>query len=341
MHFAEAAALLISMLAGASLTRVMIAYALRRGLVDVPNARSSHKAPTPRGGGLAVVATVLLGVVVLCVSGLLEVRTGVALIAGGAMVAFVGYVDDRRSLPAAPRFVVHIASSVLLVFMLLFGGAAEFSGDAAAWIIAVILTAAAAWSTNLFNFMDGIDGIAGSQAVFVTLSSALLTLPHAEVGLVALLLTTAGACIGFLVWNWPPARIFMGDVGSGFLGFWLAALALLLHVEGALSIWTSLTLSGVFLSDATVTLLRRIVARKRWYEAHRSHAYQRLARHWGGHLRVTALVWAINLVLVLPLAFVVESVGSAAPLISGATLALLALLVWAAGAGTEEAHLAP
>src|SRR5688500_17262025 len=118
-----------------------------------------------------------------------------------------------------------------------------------------------------------------------------------------LAIVVAGASAGFLLWNWPPAKIFMGDVGSGFLGFWLAILAIDMHAAGVLPIWTSLILGSSFVADASITLLRRVLRGERWYEAHRSHAYQILSRRWQSHLKVIRALWILNVTVLLPLAY--------------------------------------
>jgi Fuc2NAc and GlcNAc transferase len=147
---------------------------------------------------------------------------------------------------------------------------------------------------------------------------------------------TAGACCGFLFWNKPPARIFMGDVGSGFLGLWLAGLALVLSLQGAVTIWTSIILSSAFVADATTTLVRRAISGRRWYEAHRSHAYQNLARRWGSHTRVTSLLWVLNLLVATPVAVLAQRHTTWAPFLAAAILAAFAILAGVARAGMEE-----
>ncbi|MDX9975972.1 MAG: glycosyltransferase family 4 protein, partial [FCB group bacterium] len=206
---------------------------------------------------------------------------------GGFLVAAVGYIDDHRSLPAKVRLLMHVIAAVLFVAAV--GRTGSVVRETAAdWAVLILVVMGVVWATNLFNFMDGIDGIAASQALFVTGATATLIASQANTAVAAdfafLLSATAGACMGFLVWNWPPARIFMGDVGSGFLGFWIGSLAVTLHVLGVLSIWISLLLSSLFVADATTTLIRRFLRGERWYQAHRSHAYQILARRWNSHL---------------------------------------------------------
>src|SRR5688572_15566787 len=167
----EGATLLLALLLAAVLTGFVRAHALQDGIIDVPNERSSHVVPTPRGGGIAIALVVLLGTLLAIALGVVEVASGVALFAGGAMVAVIGYWDDRRGLPALPRFSVHLAASVLAVMALApLGSPAQ--ADPATWVLLGVFVVATAWSINSFNFMDGIDGIAASQAMFVTAASA-------------------------------------------------------------------------------------------------------------------------------------------------------------------------
>jgi Fuc2NAc and GlcNAc transferase len=330
----ESGILLLALLLAAVLTGFVRAHALQGGILDVPNERSSHVVPTPRGGGIAIVLVVLPGTILAVTLGAIEIASGIALSVGGAMVAAIGYWDDRRGLRALPRFSVHLAASVLIAIALAPLGD-QAAGAAATWALVAVLVIGTAWSINSFNFMDGIDGIAASQAMFVTCASAALTFLHGDTGLATLLLISTCACLGFLLWNWPPAKIFMGDVGSGFLGFWLAAVALLLHAKGMVSLFTSVILSSAFLADATVTLLRRVIAGKRWYEAHRSHAYQHLTQKWRSHAKVVWLLWAVNALVLTPLALMAEAFPIGAPAIAGAALLGMAALAFLAGAGTE------
>lgn len=311
-------------------------HALLSGMLDVPNTRSSHSRPTPRGGGLAMVLAIALGLMGL--GSWSAVDAGIFLLPGiaGMGVAGIGYLDDKRSVPAMPRFGVHLlAATIAAATLLNQSEALPLVDGVPGWLALAISVLGIVWSINLFNFMDGIDGIAGSQAVFVAGAAAMLASPDANAWTGACALT-AGAGLGFLAWNWPPAKIFMGDVGSGFLGFWLAILALGMHLAGTLSLWTSITLGSVFIADSTVTLIRRLIRAERWYQAHRSHAYQRLARRWASHLKVTGLLWGINLFFILPLAGVSAFWPQTGIWIACAVLLALALGCWAAGAGKSD-----
>src|SRR3984885_11627635 len=245
-------------------------HALRHAILDIPNTRSSHATPTPRGGGLAIVIAFMGGLVFLASMGFLQLNLAFVLAAGGGAVALTGYLDDRKTLPASVRICVHIAAVTLAVMVL--GGITEQTlrniGLHGIWAGSLLGLMALTWSTNLFNFMDGIDGIAGSEAVFVAGAGALLNWKSGgDGGLTAAMVVLAAATLGFLIWNWPPARIFMGDVGSGFLGFTLAVLGLAASRRSDIPIEVWAILSGVFFVDATVTLLSRIVRGDRWFEA--------------------------------------------------------------------------
>jgi glycosyltransferase WbpL len=301
--------LLILVLAASTiLTGAVRSYAVKRSLIDVPNARSSHDVPTPRGGGLGLAAAFLLGVLGLFYSDRVPTDLFIALSGSGLLIAGIGYWDDHNHIPAQWRILVHLTAAAWVVAWLGGLGPIPFGshlltlgwvGDAAAIFF---LT----WLLNLFNFMDGIDGIAASEAVFAASSAAgLLLLVDSSQALEALWLVLLGAsAMGFLLWNWPPAKIFMGDVGSGFLGMMLGVFMLYTSMHAGLNIWAWLILLGLFIVDATWTLLRRMTSGECWYEAHCSHAYQRLARQWQSHKKVTLAAWLVNLLWLLPLALI-------------------------------------
>jgi Fuc2NAc and GlcNAc transferase len=242
-------------------------------------------------------------------------------------------MDDRRSVAATVRLAVHVGAAILVVALI--GGVPISGGDAGApWIGRLVAIVGITWAINLFNFMDGIDGIAGAESVFASLAAAaMIFVAGKNAGLVGAFGSLGMASLGFLVWNWPPARIFMGDVGSGFLGFMLAALAILASRRNIVALQTWPILGGVFLVDASITLVRRMIRGDKWYEAHRTHAYQRLARAWRGHFSVTLFVCAVNICWLLPLALYASAHPPAATLcVAIALVPLAAGAVWA-GAG--------
>ncbi|MWV18085.1 glycosyl transferase [Pseudomonas sp. L-22-4S-12] len=303
-------------------------YALLRNVLDIPNSRSSHTQPTPRGGGLAIVLAFSLALPWASWMGALSMVHLWALVGAGWLVALAGFVDDHLSLGALWRLLAHFVAAIwALVFL---GGAPDLLVLGVAvdlgWIGFALAVLYLVWLLNLYNFMDGIDGLAGIEALTVGLGAALL---YAWLGLWdALLLPVALALAagGFLVWNFPPARIFMGDAGSGYLGLIIGMLSLQAALIDPGLLWVWLILLGVFIVDATLTLGRRLARGERIYEAHRSHAYQHAARHYGRHLPVTLAVAAINIFWLLPIACWVAQGGEG---LAGVFLAYLPL-IWLA-----------
>jgi Fuc2NAc and GlcNAc transferase len=315
------------------------AHALRRNILDVPNTRSSHAVPTPRGGGIAIVATYVGSSAWLFWVRALDAKLAAVLCATGCAIAAVGFFDDRSQLSARLRFSVHAGAAVVVIAAL--GGFPEPDmarwGMGNFWVAAAFSALVLVWGTNLFNFMDGIDGIAASEAVFILTSTALLNVASGgDYGMTAASLNLAAACVGFLLWNWPPARIFLGDVGSGFLGFMVTALVLVSCQRGRLPVEVLPILGGVFVVDATSTLVRRVLRGDRWFEAHRMHAYQHLARRFHGHRPVTLLVSGVNLLWLLPWAYVATRFPAIARLCFAAALLPLVIFALLAGAGKRE-----
>lgn len=272
--------------------------AISRHWFDVPNHRSSHEVVTPRGAGIVfALLSVMAAWLVLP-----ALWVGAA---AGLAVAAVGWLDDLMGLPARYRFVAYAAAIGVFLLSGLPGGLASESGLVCA-LIGVLTGLLLLWLLNLFNFMDGINGIAGVEAAFVLLG-ALLLAPGAAEGYRQLLGCTVAAVTGFLVWNFPRGRVFMGDAGSVFLGFWIGCLAAWSVVAADLKVWTWLLLLAVFVVDASYTLAVRLLTGQRWHQPHRSHAYQHLARRWGAHGRVVALLLAIDLFWLLPLAWLAQA----------------------------------
>lgn len=305
-----AVVVLLSVVFGASatLTGLLRRYALRAALLDIPNERSSHTVPTPRGGGLAVVLALFGASAWLWSAGVLEGRTATAIMGGGVPIALIGWVDDHRAVSALARLVLQVLAAVWAEWLLL-----GFGTTPTAWLSAAAAVLALVWLTNLYNFMDGIDGLAGAEAVTAATGGALLLWLAGDYGLAAVAAALAAAAAGFLLWNWPPARIFMGDVGSGTLGYAFGVLALASGRSGSVPVLTWAVLLAVFIFDATYTLIRRIVVREQWYSAHCSHAYQRAVQVYASHRIVTVAAITLNILLLWPLAFLsakLPSLGS-------------------------------
>jgi Fuc2NAc and GlcNAc transferase len=281
------------------LTARVRAYALRNDVLDRPNERSSHTAPTPRGGGLAMLVAALVALAVGVLIHIVQVRHALALAPGIAILGVIGWLDDHGGLSARVRLAAHLLAAVIALAAL--GGVPEMQVGIGTVHLGIFGSVFAAigivWSINLFNFMDGIDGIAGSQALLIFGIMGELFHLRGDESLAIISGCFAAASAGFLYWNWPPARIFMGDVASGALGFMIAALAIAGERGHSVPITAVSILGGVFVGDATLTLVRRLRRGERPADAHRDHAYQRIARAWGSHRPVTVAAAGLTLLL--------------------------------------------
>jgi Fuc2NAc and GlcNAc transferase len=327
IHWMVLVAVFIVCFGGVALIRF---YAVSRGILDNPNARSSHSIPTPRGGGVAIVVAYLLGLLYVGYVGDVELSALTTLGVPTLIVAIIGWWDDHRPVPAKWRMLTHcVAATVCLLGM-------EHMPELTILgyrISSIFVTAGLAflyqiWMINLYNFMDGIDGIAAIEAIIVCgLMAVIYSFTGYDFGAAATLLLAASV-LGFFVWNFPRARIFMGDSGSGFLGLALAILSL----QGALIdiryFWAWVILLGVFIVDATFTLLHRLARGEKFYEAHRQHAYQHAATRFGNHYKVTLAVGAVTVCWLGPFAFAVAFYnldGVVAVLIAYIPLVILAV----------------
>ena len=298
----------VVVIVGFVLTLLIQKSALKTNRLDIPNERSSHTSPTPRGAGLAVVVAFLLGLVALLVDKSISDDVFLAIALPGLIVAIIGLLDDRGRLTSAKwRLVGHFACALLAVWLV--GGLPELplanatidfglAGDITAVVYLV-------WMLNLFNFMDGIDLITGVQTVTTSAGVAMLLLASTESDFWKVFVVITASILGFLFFNLPPAKIFLGDVGSGFIGFITAVISLAIAKDEPLVAWAMIILLGVFVTDATVTLLRRLLSREHVYVAHRTHAYQHLSKKLNRHLPVSLGVGAINLLFLLPIAWLV------------------------------------
>lgn len=317
-------------LASAVMVWIVRGQLLRHEILDTPNARSSHDVPTPRGGGIGVMS-VLLPVWVVIAFALpsepgLTARWIIPL--GAIALASVSWIDDLRNLGALPRLGVQIIAVITGVLML---PGPVFHGLLPLWLDAAIVVLGWIWFVNLFNFMDGIDGISGVETIGVGGGVALIGFlvigthtPLAWHGL-----AIAAAAAGFLVWNWHPARIFLGDIGSIPLGYLLGWLLLVLAASGYLQ--AAIILPLYYLVDATLTLLQRLQRGEKIWQAHRAHYYQRAVQNGRSHAQVSLAVGATNLALI---ALAVLSTTLAAHtlwswlVVLAAGVLVIALLLW-------------
>lgn len=283
------------------LVRGAIGYAQRRGMLDQPGQRRSHRLPTPRGGGIGIVVAMLV-----CLPGVLWHAPAIwsasviaSLLAALVLVALAGWWDDHRSLPILPRLGVQLLAAGLFSLSLL-------STGLSAWWMPLLLIAGA-WSINLHNFMDGIDGLLAQQAMFVGAGLAGLAAAAGQAALATAAAVLAASALGFWCFNRPPARIFMGDVGSGSVGLLLFAFSAMLWRADPAWLWPALILSSAFVTDASLTLLTRMWRGRRWYTAHREHLYQWLVRRGGTHARSDMVYMGWNLLIAAPSAWLAWS----------------------------------
>ena len=299
--------LLVGIVLAYFITGVVRRHAVAAEIFDVPNERSSHAVPTPRGGGIAIVVSFLAISLLLTAVEPIPVQWLATLLGSGLLIAVSGLIDDRAHLPARWRFAAHLAASAWALWMMrgipavpLFGTPVDLG-----WFGLALAAAYLVWMVNLYNFMDGIDGIASVEAITVSAGGALTWWLAAGTPHWTLPLAFAACVAGFLAWNWPPAKVFMGDVGSGFLGMIIGLFSLWAGQQAPQVFWCWFILGGCFMVDATTTLVRRVRRGEKFYEAHRSHAYQYASRLHGSHKSVSLAVGVINLLWLLPIALLV------------------------------------
>ena len=297
------AALLVTLVASVLLCGIYLYLARRWRLLATPDSRSSHQVPTPHGGGAPMLAFTLG----LVLTGLwcAPWATGyVALAAGALLLMLLGIADDLWVLPVRLRFIAYAIACLVILLILLPSPATGGTWAHAALLLPATLVML--WLVNLYNFMDGIDGIAASQCLLACGAAALLSRGNGGHDYALYCLLLGASQLGFLVWNWPPARLFMGDAGSIPTGFLLAGLAVMGAAQGHLGLACWLVLLAVFVTDATCTLLWRMATGQAFTQPHRLHAYQRLSVRWGSHLRVDLLLVCIFCGWLLPLAWLSE-----------------------------------
>jgi Fuc2NAc and GlcNAc transferase len=329
------------LVASAFITRQLVMNSDRFSKMDIPNERSSHQTPTPRGGGLSCVATSIVGFLLLILDNTLDRTDLLALCFAGIIVAITGHLDDRQKISGAMiRLVLHAIGAIVLMIGIGFPSQISIFDQAVnTGIIGSILGVIyLMWLLNLFNFMDGTDGIAASEAIFVCVAGAILNYHTlSDINLSAAAVVLAASTFGFILYNWSPAKIFMGDVGSGYLGIVIGGLSLIAANQDPELLWMWIILLAVFVSDATITLICRLLRKQKPHVAHRSHAYQHLAIRFNSHAKVALLVLAINVAWLFPIAFLVANkqlVGTTGVVIAYIPLLIAALVL---GAGKDSA----
>jgi len=300
----------------------VLAWLHHRVILDEPNERSSHAVAVPRGGGIGVMAGLLPALAVLWISAGPGAWSTYGVLAAALLLALISWRDDRHTLGAAPRLVAHVAAAAVAALALP-DGALVLQGLLPLWADRLVAGLVLVYFLNIFNFMDGIDGITGVETLAIGLGAALLAWLGTTAVAPAEGLILAAVALAWLVWNWHPARLFLGDVGSVPLGFLIGWLLLRLAADGA---WiASLALPAYYLADATLTLARRTLRGDKPWEAHREHAYQRATQRGLGHHRVSLWIAACNAGLIA-LALAAETVHWAIGLFAAPMLAFACVI---------------
>ncbi len=306
------------------LTGIIRRYALAKNVIDLPNQRSSHSVPTPRGGGLSVVISFYIALFFLYWLGYLEFNT-VLLLTGIVAVALIGFIDDHVHIRARYRLLVHFIVAGWGCYWI--GIIPDIETDYFYYPLLFACMLYLVWLLNLYNFMDGIDGIASVEAITVASSACLILYLNNAHELIFLLSIFSVSVFAFLLWNWPPAKVFMGDSASGFIGMLFGILSLMTSNEGTMHFGLWLILLSVFIVDATYTLNIRFFRGEKIYHAHRIHTYQILSRLYG-HKSITSSILFLNLLWLLPIALLANSYQTfIVPFIMLAWLPLLFLAI--------------
>jgi len=286
-------------------TKAYISFAIKKNILAIPKDRSLHSVDIPKGGGIIIGATFLGGLLLLLVIDIAPSELAVALLGGGGILVIVGFIDDLREVEPLVRFAIQFLVSFWALYWL--GGMPEIGIGSwtlkQSWILHILGSLGIVWFINLFNFMDGVDGMLASNTSLFSLvgASVLLWTGHSSVSVILILLIAS--LTGFLIYNWSPAKVFMGDSGAAFIGYTLAVVALYSVSEGMLNFWTWIILMGYFVADTTTTMVIKIATVPGWfYEEHKSHAYQQLALMWKDHRQVTLAVLGITAFWMTPLA---------------------------------------
>ena len=311
-----------------------IHYARRHRLMDLPGQRRSHEVPTPRGGGIGIAASAIFSTCALTQWSPFHSGT-LGLPAAIVVVALAGWIDDHHGLNAVVRFAAHCIAMLLVLGMPVILGLTYLPRhDLPPYALACGAAGlAVVWSINLHNFMDGIDGLLAMQALFVFVALAVLFADAGEPVEAWRVTLYAVAVAGFLPFNFPHARIFMGDVGSGVLGLLVAVAVLWQMTTPAIALCSGIVLCSAFVTDATCTLLSRMLCGRRWYSAHREHLYQWLVRCGRSHAQVVVLYMGWNVVIVLPVVYWMNRMARAhAPMhvqaVAAVAVYVAAIIVW-------------
>ncbi len=292
--------LILSALISYLICRSLVTISHRHSILDQVTTRSSHKSPTPRIGGLSFVC--LNSLLLICLIVFQKQRGFIywALLVAPLFVAIISIIEDlTNKVSRKVRLLCHFLAAAISLILI-----NTYMEKAMSPFLCLALFIGITWFINLFNFMDGIDGIAATEALFIIFASLVMASWQAHQMWGILLLCLSGPLLGFIVINWQPARIFMGDSGSTYLGILISVILLINIANEIMNIWCAIILTGTFLMDATWTLLYRIISRQSWYLPHRSHTYQILSRKLQSHAKVNTLNLCVNLFWLLPLGLI-------------------------------------
>ena len=275
--------------------------AIRKAIIANTNERTLHQQPIPHGGGIVFSTLFVLAVFVLGMLHIISFEMLMVIGMGGFTATLFGFVDDATDLRASVKLIIQSILAGWVLFWL-DGGVLATVEWLPVWLSWFLTWFLLVWMMNLYNFMDGVDGMAASGAVFVAMALIVVLLMTGEFSSLVLLFSLlALSCSGFLLYNWPPASIFMGDSGSVFLGYLFGSLIIKTTMTGEISIWTWIVVFGYFFAETNLTIFLRILFVKKWYHAHKSHAYQNLARVLNSHIKVTGAVQIYHFLYLLPI----------------------------------------
>lgn len=302
---------------------------MAQDLLDIPNNRSSHTVPTPRGGGLAIVIVLLLSGVVSLFLPQAPIDVLVCLLLATLAFSLLGWQDDKHDLPASVRFLIQLLIAVFASGWLLWAAVPGYSTSFALLALLLLSTLWIAWMANLYNFMDGIDGISAVESLILGATTSYWFAISGVASMAIICIAVAGASVGFMRWNWSPAKIFMGDVGSLALGAFFAIIAIIGTTRLDIPFLAFLILYAVYLADSGVTLLHRIIKREKWWQAHRSHFYQRAVQSGFSHAQVSLSVMALNIIFAVLASLLIMGIinATAAMVVTMAILMPLMFLI--------------
>ena len=320
------AAFILSALLSWVFTAYVRLYVLKRNLLDIPNIRSSHSIPTARGGGIAIVTVMMLsGTSSLLLPGT-QFHILLCLLLATLAFSILGWQDDKHDLSASPKFLIQLLISGL-ASVWLFWGVIGWSWSFSDVIILMLSVLWITWMANVYNFMDGIDGISAVESIILGVTTAYWFTVSGSISVAILCMTVAGAALGFLRWNWSPAKIFMGDAGSLALGGFFALIAIIGATILEIPFPAFLVLYAVYLADTGATMLNRMIKKEKWWQAHRSHYYQRAVQSGFSHAQVSLAVMGINILLAVLASLLVADMVSVSTAIA-MTLLLLATVMF-------------